>query len=374
MIIITKNKSKQSLEGGLNVTARLNQLSTADGAILQQKTKGNILLKAPSKRTWDHPWKTTVQWYTKESGLLKNANGEAREGFAALINPGFVNGIDPISEGSSPIKFVKKDKVSQVGLGSKVLQKQELGERSPGLLDCPLIPLYESFPIESSRWLPRLLREMGGVGGSGSVSVTGDATKGTLSLSVNNDLTGARRASCYTDIFLATARPTKRMDVDTSSLNIVTGEGITYSVTYDMSTLQRLGARSRIMIGKFDVGPSNDMERAVAAEKGDGGLDYLPIATVYFLSPPGGEPPLSSDWEPFVQHHAFWNFGYNYKLQNPKSIAGMSKYPFGMTAFMAVALSLSRVMETEAARASLENEVLAKAFAGVKAFGKYYTQ
>ena len=213
------------------------------------------------------------------------------------------------------------------------------------------------------------------MGGSGSVSMTGDAVKGTLSLSVNNDLTGARRASCYTDIFLATARPTKKMDVDLNSLNIVLGSGITHYITYDMSTLQRLGARSRIMIGKFDVGPSNDTERAVAAGKGDAGLDYLPIATVYFLSPPGGGPPLSSDWEPFVQHHAFWNFGYNFKLQNPAALADASMVTKGMAGGLMLASRYTLAAGAMAAAInSYENEVYAAAFSGVRALGKYYTQ
>ncbi|NBQ47136.1 MAG: hypothetical protein EBU33_01575 [Sphingobacteriia bacterium] len=378
MIIFTNSQSKVKLTGGNDVVARSNGmdiLSTSDGPILQQKTKGNLLLRAPSQKTWQHPWETTVQWYTKESGVLKNTKEEAIEGFAALVHPGFVNGIDPVVEGACPVNYVEDEGQSEIGLGARAIKKQKTSKMQPGLLDCPLVPLYEIQAVPATKYVPGILQKMGGVGSNmGSMSLSGNAMKGNFSLNINNDLTGNRRYVHSTDIFLATARPTKRLDVDTSTLNLVTGAGVSYNITYDMTTLQQYGVRSRLLTGKFDIGPTNEEEQAIAAEKGDSGLDFLPIATVYFLSPKGVEAPVDYAWTPFVQHHAFWNFGYNFKLQNPVNFAGMDLYPRGLTTFQMAVLGMSRAMDAIAAKNSAENEIMAKAFAGVKALGRYYTQ
>ena len=93
-----------------------------------RKMGKDILINAPPAGVDDHPWKTRIKWYDN----MKTYGGVATSGFGAIINPGFVNGIDPVAVSAYSDSSMLAD-----------VERQGIFRKSPGLLDSPVIPLID---------------------------------------------------------------------------------------------------------------------------------------------------------------------------------------------------------------------------------------
>ena len=315
MIIFKRKKATNTVDSGAGVGMRSygskNIFYTHDGVQVRERKVGDrILYSAEAPGKWIHPWYTTVGWFTKESGALKNNKGEAIEGFGAVVKPGFVNGLDPVVL-SVPKIVVGQEKVQRDLLAGT--NTQDIMDHA-GLLDGPLIPLY-GFGV-MSKGIPAGLADLGAVPlGGGSVSGTGE----DMTLTISGEASANPRYVASTGIYLLCARPTSQMDVSTFNYPL---DSIEYNVSYSAGALDRYGVRARLAVGQPEPNQKPTMLDKLSGGYSDPGLDCWMVATVYLLSPENPEmddmgPKITEAWVPFVKHHTFWNLEYRWKLVPP---------------------------------------------------------
>jgi hypothetical protein len=321
MIIRPRKKTKNTVDSGAGVGTRSygakNIFYARDGVQVRERKLGDrILYSAEAPGKWIHPWFTTVGWFTEESGALKNNKGVAISGFAAVVKPGFVNGIDPVCPGSQKIKVGQKETSSDLLGGGDA---QDILEE-PGLMDGPLIPFFDTFGL-MSRGIPAGLTDLGAVPYVGSESLSGNASSGyTIKQTLLGSFDSSERYVASSDIYLQCARPTSQMDVSTYNYPF---EAIEYNVSFNTSVLDRLGIRAGLRVGSMppNLKPTI-MDKLFGTGYTDPGIDCFLIATVYLLSPENPEmgamgPIVTEAWVPYVKHHTFWNLEYRWKLVVP---------------------------------------------------------
>lgn len=310
MILRPRKKQKNTVDSGAGVGTRSygtkNIFYARDGVQVRERKLGDrVLYSAEARSKWLHPWHTTVGWCTEESGKLKNNRDEAIAGFAAIVNPGFVNGVDPVCIGAQKIKVgeVEKDSGDLLGGGSSTDLLAEAG-----LLDGPLVPLYGASLVTRKGGIPAGLSDLGAVAYTGGLSVKIE------------EVPPDPRYLAATDIYLQCARPTAEMDVTTSNYPM---DSIEYNTTFNTSVLDRLGVRASLRVGSMPPNLKPTILDKFSGGYTDLGIDCWLIATVYFLSPENpivdgnGAPELNEAWVPYVQHHTFWNLEYRWKLVVP---------------------------------------------------------
>lgn len=314
MILRPRKKQKNTVDSGAGVGTRSygakNIFYARNGVQVRERKLGDrILYSAEALGGWLHPWYTTVGWCTEESGSLKNNRGEAIAGFAAVVNPGFVNGIDPVCPGAQKIKIGEEETSNDLLSGG---DKRDILVEA-GLLDGPLVPLYGINLITRKGGIPAGLSDLGAVHYTGGVSVSGESIK-------LEEAPVDPRYLASTDIYLQCARPTSTMDVSTFNYPM---DSIEYNVSFDTAVLDRLGIRAGLRVGSMPPNQKPTILDKFAGGYTDPGIDCFLIATVYFLSPENpivdanGAPELTEAWVPYVQHHTFWNLEYRWKLVVP---------------------------------------------------------
>jgi hypothetical protein len=368
MILRPRKKGKNTVDSGFGVGARSygkkNIFYTHDGVQVRERKLGDrILYSLDSPQKWVHPWYTTVAYFTKESGTLKNNRDEPIAGFAAVVNPGFVNGIDPVVPGAPKITIGQKETSSDLLSGGDPVDIKD----DAGLLDGPLIPLYGFIFV--SRGIPAALTDLGAVGGGGGISVTG-RSESTMSMTISEAPTNPRYVAS-TSIYLQCARPTHKMEVQ------LPGDFTTpvqFNIMYDFAMLDLIGMRARLMVGGMPDKPSDAQRRRGIVE--DNGMDLWKIATVYLLSPEDpavddkGNPVVNEAWVPYVKHHTFWNLEYRWK-----SIAPNNRAQIGSDLSLLPLIGRYTVapLATKAAMDSQINEITAGLFNATVPEGRFWT-
>jgi hypothetical protein len=308
-----------------------------------------------------HPWYTTVSWFTRESGTLKNNKGEVIEGFAAVVNPGFVNGIDPVCPGSQKIKVGEEETSSDLLSGGD--KKDVLAEA--GLLDGPLIPLFNTFSLVTRKGgIPAGLADLGAVHYSDGMSVSG----GSITL---EEVPENPRYVAATGLYLQCARPTAKMDVSTFNYPM---DSIEYNVSFDTAALDRYGIRAILGVGSPPPNQKPTIMDKLTGIYTDPGLDCWMVATIYLLSPENPEmgdngPKVTETWVPYVRHHTYWNLEYRWKLvvpQNKPAKLDMSLLPITGRYTLAG-------QGTLAAGASELNRLVAAIFNAKNTEGRFWT-
>ena len=238
---------------------------------------------------WRHPWFTDPAWNPKQNR------------WEATVNPGLVNGEDPLVPGA-----------------------EIDGLDEPGLLDAKALPLHRlrSVPGEEERVDPYFaalgVREPEN---PFSISALGRVTLGATTREDENPL--PPRALVAMDFYLTVARATYEPQVSVVDASGTSGQVVDYSVTFNTDNLRRVGPRARLMqAAKFPAPRIPTFQDRLAGDYQAEGEDRQLVSTVYLLSPPNqlaGEP--DATWTPYVRHAIFWNLAHaarNLPPQNAK--------------------------------------------------------
>lgn len=281
-----------------------------------------------------HPWFTEVAW---DSEYVEELTGEKGK-WTANITPGFINGDDPVYR-------VPADETELEGLKGSNGQSS-VGRVSEEYKQLPLClgPKIRLHRFKKPDRIPAYLKELGAYDPVSTVKTV--ETNAGISLLLNNqeeDDPAKKRAVMKCDIWLSVARPSLQMNADIQG-NLLLGQIVDYSATYNFNTVSQLGTRARIL-----TGPESPTTKA-APQTGllgfavggtvaeDDSQDNLLICTVWMLSPEGGAAEATpqqpeSDWFPVVQHKLFWNLRhatnnpppFNY-TQSPVVNAGLAAF------------------------------------------------
>jgi hypothetical protein len=245
-------------------------------------------LSLDQRAMWPHPWQTLPSYDAEE------------ERWQVRVQPGFVNAIDP-----------------------RVPILEEDGEEL-GLCDAEEIPLLQ---IERKTGkIPEFFLRLGvadedalaaeilkiDAAGIGGVQINATALE---------QAKPGNRTLWSAEVYLAQARATYGIAVDTPA-NLVTGQIVEYTVTYNSASLNQFGSRPRLLTGNVPTKPVRTLLDIMQGNVGDDGQDYLRVATVYLLSPPEAGPELQPDgtFSAFVSHDQFWNLNYQAKNQMPANL------------------------------------------------------
>jgi hypothetical protein len=292
-------------------------------------------------RQWRHPWFVSGS-YDAES-----------EGWIIKINPGFVNGEAPLAPSG---------------------QRDEDGsiERLP-LTDYPQIPLPNNI-FERPASAPEFFKKLGvldppkvelnqGPGGQLSITVP------TIEEEVEE-----KRTMLQCVVFMSQARASQKIDASIPG-NFLLANIVEYTVIWDTAALNALGRRPRINLAN-ELPASPKAGQNLLSDQDDN-LDHLPVATLYFVSPPakeGEEPPEAKEpgatWSLYVKHDLFWNVDYAAKNRPPINIPGFA-IGAGLAAFvgrytLAPAATLGAMMAASAL-------LLADAFNRASNKGRFWT-
>ena len=372
MILRPRKKPKNTVDSGAGVGTRSygakNIFYARDGVQVRERKLGDrVLYSAEALGRWIHPWYTTVGWFTEDSGTLKNNKGDVIEGFAAVVNPGFVNGIDPVCPGAQKVKIGEKTASTDL-LGGDTKQNVLV---EPGLLDGPLVPLFLSAFKIMERAIPAGLADLGAVPYSSGATVSGGLSSGNVALQLNSGNTENPRYVAQTAIYLQCARPTHKMQVQLPNDPLL-GEPVQFNIMYDFAMLDMIGVRARLMTGGLPQKPNMANVRRGIEE--DLGMDLCKIATVYLLSPENPEegdkgPIITRAWVPYVKHHTFWNLEYRWKSVQPNNRAQIGG---DMSLLPIIGRYTVAPLATKAAMDSLINEVAAGLFNATVPEGRFW--
>lgn len=381
-MIILKRKRKDSIEAGVGVQGRAavfkNKYSgpafvTDDNTqILESRLGKNSRSYVPLKSSgWRHPWHTSVDYYDSSSGVLKNSEGKAISGWGAVINAGFVSGIDPVARACPPI---------DVGIDAKKPQKtpeQKIKAKlltQPGLADEPLIACNPEVAKKDYE-IPKQFKDLGATGTEQKATARGEGLNTQIQVQGVLGSSGSQRYVAIQYFYVSVARPTFKLDVNFSTFNPILGQGIAYNATYDNKALDLYGTRARLNLGLPPRDEPPSFEQRLNGQYGDSGQDHHLISAIYWLSQENAPVPhkktvIGPDWIPFVRHFCFWNLEYMPRMEIPKK-------PPSMGVDLATAAFVGRYtiapMATLAAQASEENRILSAAFNQTLPKGYYWT-
>jgi hypothetical protein len=231
---------------------------------------------------FEHPWFTTV--------------GGDDGGYSVTVKPGFVNGIDPVY------------------MRAKVDDDGNTTEEAVSLLDSPSIPIPAG-AIEDVPNPNAFFRRLGAapppaieVSAGGGVSIDATQREGEGDKSLRK-----------VDVFLAQTRPTYKIQTNIIG-NILMGQLVDWAVVFDTQAMDALGTRPIIRVGKMPEQGRPTLTIGIDLDTSDAGIDYLLIATIYFLAGEEGT-------EMYVQHNVFWNLFYGSRQQRPIEVPGLQLDP-----------------------------------------------
>lgn len=237
---------------------------------------------------WLHPWHTKASW-----------NG-AKKKWEAVIKPGFVfNG----RTCDVTVSIVNDD-----------------GEaKDVPLLDAPMIPLTsfraigtDAVSIDGSGEAVHEYFRYHGVGEPISFSTEGEEgiveqVSGLAEDQTSKRLLRACEILLYHDRPAASADWTQGVGID--------GSFAQFAIVYNTSGSARNGAYIRTAKAKPLTSDEDPASAAALGQRfADQAFDWLPLVTVYLLSPEnaGFDSAPDETWTPHIQHHLFWNLHYGH--------------------------------------------------------------
>jgi len=281
-------------------------------------------------RKWRHPWSVSG-FYDKTA---------EPPSWKIQLKPGFINGESPLA-------------------GSDELDEEGKSKLLP-LTDFPAIPLGEQI-FEQTESAPEFFKALGVKDPQKEESNTTGAGL-TITLASPEEASPDDRILMQAVVFLTQARASQKM-VAQATGNLLLGSLVDYSVSWDTTALSAFGRRPRIGVAKvLPDSPAPDTLNILTGPVEDDSFDHLPIATLYFLSPPGvvEVPPKGPDgtWELYVKHDVFWNMDY----------ANMNKPPINLPGFgldPVVATFVGRYTFAPAATFAVTQAFVSEALAGI---------
>ena len=313
------------------------------GPCLRTERKNEILFGNPPPLSDRHPWNVYLTW-------VQGDDKEITSGWYANIEPGFVNGLDPLifpeNVFPSKIKVASSAKSasreSPYAFGAaKVYEGSEEkdGVRAPGLMERPMVLMptraFTNIMAENKQTSRNAIaffekkynwdrRAASSVGGGQVLNVS----------DVSVTIEGIQRSEVpvwvgSTDVYLSTARAASQTKSSMSGFPIT---AIEYSTQFNDKALGLYGSRSRIRFGQPPEKPSLQA-RALLTALGqpweDDGEDHIKIATIFLLVP--DETPEQERLSEFtgreiwfVQHSLFWNLEHRAPNRDPVNIPSMN--------------------------------------------------
>lgn len=317
----------------LQARANAGILAQGKNIRITQTEYGQIVSDSGESGT-THPWFTEVAWDSEYEEKMTGEKGR----WTANITPGFINGDDPVYP-------IPADETELDGLkgsnGQSFVGRVAEGTKLLPLCLGPKIRLHR---FKKPDRIPAYLKELGAYDPVSAVKTV--ETASGISILANNqeeDDPAKKRAVMKCDIWLSVARPSLQMNADVQG-NLLLGQVVDYSATYNYNTVSQYGTRARIQTGPESPTTKSSPKTGLLGFGIGGGVsedtsqDYLLICTVWMLSPEGGaaiDPPQQpgSDWLPIVQHKLFWNLRhatmnpppFNY-TQSPVVNAGLAAF------------------------------------------------
>ena len=322
-------------------------------------------------------WNTNIIWnsqYTLPSG--GNINGNKNPGAWCLsISPGFVNEQDarvPVAEDPE-----NKPKYNFAGT---LISGEEVG-----LMDEPIIPVlggysdfFDTYPDGTSinHTIPKYFSQYNIVDPSSVIQ--GNPDSGNIT--INTD-TGSDERKLYTSVvYIFNARPAYSTTVDFGDSILGTTPAVLYSTIYNNTPLQTFGRRACIATAAYmpHTPQIPDFATKGIGSSNDDGIDYLLLATIYFLTPAGdttsNPDSLDKNKNPlctaYIQHNVFWNLGYTYKHLIPNNLQ-----PFGLDP--ATAFFVGQYVSpgfVEGGLTSVESQLMNQVLNNQDPSGFYFTQ
>ena len=321
-----------------------------DGSrMLRMQRGGEIFYGKGAPGADPHPWYTTPQWWdpievapSGGSVASRTRGGSAAPevcvpgGWYAMVEPGFVNGLDPVVFGAPDIKVPDPEEAAaeeartpyQFGTKTKSAGSSS---RVPGLMDRVRVPLNEIRTYKArTGQVVEYFRKFGY--DPSKVNPVEISTGGANPTINANNLFSAGSTPWlgFCDIYLATARAGYELETSIGAFPIT---AIEYTVQFNDTVLRQYGTRARLMTGELPKTPSH-AERATARLMGkpleDDAQDYIKISTVYILKTGdwGGDPDKviidGKNETAFVQHHCFWNLEHRARNRNPVNLPSMN--------------------------------------------------
>jgi len=316
----------------------------SDGAVYKRTTgKGEVYYLDEISREWQHPWFVTG-FYEDESWKIQ-------------IKPGFVNGEAPLAP---------SDELDEEVGDNTTFKRMPLTDR-------PKIPLPNNIfeqPASAPDFFKRLgvkdpeKPEINTRGGGVTITVPTQA----------EEAAGARKMlQCV--VFMSQARASQKLDASIPG-NLLLANIVEYTVTWDATALFSLGRLPRINLAKeLPAAPTGSQNVLFGPQ--DDSFDHLPLATLYFVSPPakeGEEPPKETTpgaaYELYVKHDLFWNVDYAAKNRPPINIPGFA-IGAGIAAF--VGRYTVAPLATLGAMNAASSLLLAAAFNAASNRGRFWT-
>lgn len=285
-----------------------------------------------------HPWEVIdMGWYKGDFGA------QGKDGaWCVVMNPGFVNGIDPIIKGSvgfnqGALNNAKAVAIAsnRAGLGGANKEVYATDARLPfkidttnrenrPLLQGPLLALDfnrgRTYP--GDKVTPMKIQNLGvpAKDEGANISVVGDM----LVTDVTNENKKQTKKSIAKaiDIVLAMAKPTlEEKTLFSGDAGIVSGRLVEYQWGYNTTTINALGWRPFIyQIQDYDTDlisrkEQTQMDIMTNQPAADDGLDKLHLARAWAVSPPDPESDqVDGTWNIFIEYRCFWNLCYTLRI------------------------------------------------------------
>lgn len=316
--------------------------------ILRSVVGEAVTLASLEQNEFAHPWTLfDVAW--REYVLA----GESRAGWTFRIKPGFVNGIDPLAFGAyatGSASYVSMrgaaSDLRRVGgalefASSGTKQKESENLSKPDwypLLKGPVIPVNG---YTTSGPVPPFFKELGVQSVASNLAAAGidiNQNTGQLESNMTQSLLAGPKAAPRVligqDFWLELARARYESQVDLIG-NLVTGQLVEYSVSFDTSELERTGGRPRVVQGDFAaLARQRELARADLATRlglggpNDDGYDQQFLFTFWLLEPEvkfGNVKPKEPgpEWTPYIEYQnggyggGWWNFNHAAKNDPP---------------------------------------------------------
>lgn len=394
-LLIRRKTSRQKVVPGCGVLGvstpgATDYLRLEDGSRLYRvEMRDRTLYRRGAPRGWKHPWTVEPYYFP---GLSSEADGKESicqpAGWYARIQPGTVNGLDPLVPGAKPIPVPEAPSTPDAAYTIGRLDKAPPGQRAAGLLDGPMVPLLSFRRFRQTRGqVAEFFKQYGfdalkagNLGDGTDIQISTDLASGlptSLTMDVTNQASNPPWLGVI-DIFVSTARAGYKLTTEIGAFPLT---AIEYKVQYDDTALGLYGTRARINTG--EIPQKNYFVEIMAARQAgqaieDDGLDHLKLASVYVLKAnwqaknknPDAVTLDGQEEVAFVQHHCFWNLDHQAGNRSPYNIPSGNWYT---TLTPLIGRYTMAPIFTLAAAESKMNEVLAAALNAGSNEGRYWS-
>lgn len=257
---------------------RDNTLLPSDTAWTRTGRGGEFVDMVPPVAPWRHPWHTVSRW-----------NDTAKK-WQSQVNPGLVNGLDPLVPGVEPGPDNERGYVSLCDQPWMPLN----AFRTVNGIGEPVPEFFKAMGVRVEKEEGLVVDEIGGV-------------RTVDELEEENPLPPRSLVAC--NLYLAKARATFRAQVDVIDPSGASGVIVDYSATYDTTQLDAKGTRARLQhAAQFPAVRKPSLADRLSGDFADEGEDRASVVDVFLLSPPNSESAVPDGrWTPFHRHGLFWN-------------------------------------------------------------------